>query len=89
MLLKKAMVGVWVFVHRHGQYVDLRQSLLERLQGRQFLDAGRAPGSPEIQQDNLPAVVSQMDGPGPVVYGEVGGDFSRLLRMVSAVTTGD
>jgi hypothetical protein len=35
--------------------------MVELDEGRRFLNAGAAPGSPEIQQDYFAAIVSQVD----------------------------
>ena len=74
MILEEAVVGALVGVDadRKNRYSLVLQPLLHLHEGRHFLDAGRAPGRPEIQDYRLSTELTQSYGPVGVLYGEIG-----------------
>ena len=57
----KLVVGVGILVDAHGQDDQVGLVVVELEKGRQFDDAGLAPGGPEVEQHNLAAIVGQVD----------------------------
>jgi len=63
---KKAPVICFIFVDADGKDGKIGTVVMELDQGRHLLDTGRAPGGPEVEQYNLAAVVSEVNGAGVV-----------------------
>ena len=84
---EEAVVGVQVLVNAHSQYGDIRAIMLKLNQGRHFLDTWRAPGCPEVEQDDAAAVTGQVNGSGPIGNGEVRGDLACLGGMRASVAS--
>ena len=90
LVLEEFSVGGVVFVGRNAQDQGVTRGdvPLETLQGGGFLDAGLAPGAPEIEDDDFAAIVGEMDGSGAVDDGEVWGGRGHLRGMRAAITAG-
>ena len=81
-------VGVGVFVDADSEDDEVGLFTVELEQRWQFDDAWLAPGCPEVEQHDLAAIVGKVDSAGAVGDGEIGGDFTCLCRMGSAVAGG-
>jgi len=88
---QEAVVGVAVDVHAHTYDGEAFGSHppLEVDQGRHLLDAGGAPGRPEIQDQNLALKVVKVNFAIGVLHGEFGGGSANVRRAGAAVTTGE
>jgi len=84
----EAAVGVGVFIDADAEDGEIGTVVVELDEGRHLLDAGRAPGGPEVEQDNLAPVAGEMDGGGSIEDGEVGGRLVHLRRARAAITGG-
>ena len=73
LVLEEFSVGGVVFVGRNAQHQGVTRGdvPLETLQGGGFLDAGLAPGAPEIEDDDFAAQVGQVRGLAVEGEGEV------------------
>jgi hypothetical protein len=80
-------IGVGVGVEADGEDLDAGHAALEVDEGGEFLEAGRAPAGPEIENDNfaLVLILAKADGLGAVVDDDVGGLFTNLGGVVAAV----
>jgi hypothetical protein len=63
-------------------------SLLQFDQGRHLLDAWRAPGGPEIQNYNLPAILVEADAMVGVLNRKIRRYFPDFGRFRAVVTAG-
>jgi hypothetical protein len=88
---QKTVIGVAVDVHTHAHHGDAfgAQALLELDQRRHFLDAGRTPGGPEVQHQNLALEVVKCDFAIRVLHGEIGSRGPDVGRPGATVTTGE
>lgn len=84
----KARIGVGVFIDADGNDGNAGQLVVEGEERGGFLNAGHAPGGPEVDEDDLTTVAGEMDGGGAVGEGEVGGRLAGLRRMRAAVAGG-
>jgi len=85
---EEAFVFVFVLVNTDSEDGQVWAVVVEFGQSRHFLNAGRAPGGPEVDQDDLAAVVGEMNGRGSIGDGEI---WSRLIeqkRTRAAVAAG-
>ena len=64
-------IGGLVLISADGYNSHLWQAALKRDEGRQLLQAWRAPGCPEVEDDDLPTEGIQADGGGGIREGEV------------------
>ena len=88
-LLDEAGVGSRVFVDADSQNDQVGIGAVELEQRRQLGHAGATPSGPEIEQNDLAAVVGQMDGCEAVGDFEVGGGLAGLCGACTAVAAGD
>jgi hypothetical protein len=72
---KELLVGCVVFVGRyaHDHRVPRSNVLLKPVEGGCFLDARRAPGGPEIEDDNLAAEIGEVSGLAGKLQGKIAG----------------
>lgn len=82
-------VGARIFVNADSEDDEVWVVVVELQERRHLLHAGSAPRGPEVEQDDLAAVVSQMHGGVAVGDGEVGGNLAGLRGMRTAVAAGD
>jgi len=78
-------VGIRVFVDADAEDGQIGVFVVQIEQGGQLLDAGRAPGGPEVDQDDFASIVGQMDAGGAVGDGEVGRYLAGLRGVRTAV----
>ena len=88
-LLEEVLVDVGVFVHADGDDGDLGKDLLHGEEAGQLVDAGGAPGSPEVEDDDVAAEFAEVDGAGGVGDDELWGWVADVSGVVSAVATGN
>ncbi len=74
-LLEKLFVGGGVFVNADAEDSGAARldAELERVEGSDFVDAGRAPGSPEIENDHFAAEIGEVLGFAVELHGEIVG----------------
>ena len=84
----EAVVCVRVFVDADGEDGEIGAVVVEFNESWHLLDARRAPGGPEVEQDDLAAIAGEMDGGGSVRYVEVGGGFAGLRGARAAIAGG-
>ena len=89
MLLEKALVGCGVVVGGDGDDLDLREVALELLETGQFLGAGSAPACPEVQHDDVPVELVEIDGVLAVIEREHGSAGAELLGVTAAIAAGE
>ena len=82
-------VGGFFVIEADGEYDHLGHIALELNEGRELLQAGRAPGGPEVEDDDLAAVVGEADGAVGVGDGEAGRGCADLAGMVAAIASGE
>jgi len=70
-VVDEALVFVCVFVDADGDDGQVGPVVVELEERRRFLNAGSAPGGPEIKQDDFAAIVGQADRGASVGDGEV------------------
>jgi len=80
-------VSLGVRVNADGENGDAGHVVVKLEERGQFLEAGLAPGGPEIDQDDLSAIIREVDGAGSVAYGEVGCGDVELCGMCAAVAS--
>jgi len=78
-------VGVGVFVDADGQDGEVGLVVVQIEQGGQLHHARLAPGSPEVEQDDLAPVVGEVNGGRAIGDGEVRGRVAGLAGMRTAV----
>lgn len=86
-LLEEALVLVGIFILTDGDDDDLGKLVLEGEQAGKLLDAGGAPGGPEVDDDDMTAEAGEIGGVGAV--GEVEGEcraayFAGVIAAVAA-----
>ncbi|GAC1564545.1 MAG: hypothetical protein NVS3B13_40770 [Mucilaginibacter sp.] len=69
---KEAGVYLGIFILGDGDYGDLRHVALQLEQARELLDAWRAPGGPEVDDDDMSAETGKVDGAIAVGEGKCG-----------------
>lgn len=87
-LEEEAAIDVVGLVERDADDGELRHAALEVEQAGQFFKARGAPGSPEIEDDDLAAELGEVDGLDAIGDGEEGGWLADALRVVAAVAAG-
>ena len=87
-LLEEAVVLVGVLVLTDGYDGDLGELVLEGQEAGELLDAGRAPGGPEVDDDDVAAELAEVDGVRSFGEGELGGGFADVAGVVAAVAAG-
>ena len=85
---EEALVDVGVFVLRDGDDGDLGKLALHGEEAGEFLDAGGAPGGPEVEDDDVPAVAAEVGGLNAVGDDELGRGFAENGGMRAAVAAG-
>lgn len=85
---EEAAVRTGIFVDGNCEDGDVGAVVVQLHERRGFLDTGRALAPPEIQQDNLAAVVGEADGVFAVADGEVGRFSVGVFGDAAAVTCG-
>lgn len=88
-LLEEVLVDVGVFVHADGDDGDLGEDLLHGEEAGQLVDAGGAPGGPEVEDDDVASELTEVDGAGGVGDDELRGWVADVTGVVSAVAAGD
>ena len=83
----EALVGVGVVVGADGDDVDLRELALHGGEARELGEAGRAPGRPEDEDDDVAALFGEVDGLSAVADGEGGSGLADLAGMVAAIAS--
>jgi hypothetical protein len=86
--VEEGLVGGGVCVCADAEDLDLRQLVLEGDEAGELLEAGSAPGSPEIEDDDAAAEVGEVDGAGVVGDGELRGELADLVGAAAAVAAG-
>ena len=84
---KKAAVGGRVLVDADRQDGEFGVVVLKLEERRHLLDAGRAPGGPEVEQDYTAAVAGQVNGGFAIRDCEVRGNFSWLARVSATIAS--
>lgn len=84
-LLQELLVGGIVVVDGNGQYLHLGHGFLQLLQAWKFVEAGGAPGRPEVEDDHMAAKLTEAGTVLRVVHLEVRRGLRNLLGMVAAV----
>jgi hypothetical protein len=84
----EARIGGAIVVDADGENGETGLLVVEREERGHLLNAGRAPGSPEIEQDNLATVARQVNRGCAVRDGEVGSKFAGLRGMRAAIARG-
>jgi hypothetical protein len=76
-----------VFVHADAENsaAERRDAALQLIQGLRFVNAGRAPGGPEIQKDDFAAKVRKVRGLAIEGKGEVLGRSSTQAGFALAI----
>ncbi len=83
---QEAVIGLGVLVHTDGQDVDSVFELgLHGNQRGHFLDAWRAPGSPEVQDDHLAVKFMQRDCAVGILHGKIGRKLSNHIGAAATV----
>ena len=77
-----------VFVLADGENGDLREAALESHEAGHLYDAGRAPGGPEVEDDDVAAEAGEVDVLRAVGEGEDGCGCADARGVVSAVAGG-
>jgi len=54
---QKARICIGIFIDTDAEHDKIRHVVMKLDQGRQFSDARLAPGSPEVEQHDLAAIV--------------------------------
>ena len=88
---KKVAIGFGVQVHTHAHYGDAfgPEPALEIDEGRHFLDAGRTPGCPEIQDQSLALKIAEINLAIGVLHGKFGSGGSDMRWTGTTVTAGE
>jgi hypothetical protein len=84
----KALVGIITLIHTHSEDRVFGMFTVELLERGKFLDAGRAPGSPEVHENDLAPVIGEADRGRAVSKIEIGRGLADLHWMVTAITAG-
>ena len=85
---EKTMVDVGVLIHADGYDVQVRHLFLEREQAREFFNARRAPGCPEVEDDDMPAQLVQVHRLAVIVENELRCGLIDVSGMISPVASG-
>ena len=84
------LIGVLVDIGADGEDDDLVAHIFLQVdQGGHLLDAGRAPGGPEVQDDRFTSQVMQRNRVLRVGYGELRGFRPDLSRAGALVATSE
>lgn len=88
---EETVIGVAVDVDTDAHDGDtfVLETLLELDEGRHFLDAGRAPGGPEIQNQNLALKVAEVNFAVGILHDEFGGGGPDVRRTGATVAAGE
>ncbi len=78
-------VSGWICIDADGEDCEVGAVVLKLKERGHLLDAGRAPGGPEIQENDAAAVIGQMNRSGTVGDGEVRGNFAGLAGVSATV----
>jgi hypothetical protein len=85
---EEALIDVGIFVHADGDDGDLGEAALHGEQAGEFLNAGDAPGGPEVEDDDVAAVAAEVGGAEAVGDDELGRGFAQGFGMRAAVAAG-
>jgi hypothetical protein len=85
----EALVLVCVLVNADGEHGQVRPVAVELKERRRFLDAGCAPGGPEVDQNDFAAIAGEMDGGASVREVEVGSRQVDLCGAGATVASGE
>ena len=77
---EEAPVDVVVLVHADGDDGEVGHLALQGEQAGQLFDAGRAPGGPEVEHDDLAAELAEVDGLCAVGHDELRARVCRCCR---------
>jgi len=86
---EELVVDVGILVHADGDDFEVGHLLVESEQAGELFDAGRAPGGPEIEHDDVAAEFGEIDGVGAVGDGELGRGLVDVVGMGAAVAAGN
>lgn len=86
---EELVVNVGVLVHADRDDFEAGHLLVEREQAGKLFDAGRAPGGPEIEHDNVAAQLGEIDGVRAVGDGELGRGLVDVARVAAAIAAGN
>jgi hypothetical protein len=78
-----------VFVLADGENGDLREAALESHEAGHLYDAGRAPGGPEVEDDDVAAEAGEVDVLRAVGEGEEGCGCADARGVVAAIAGGE
>jgi len=84
----EARIGGTIVVNADGENGEAGLLMMEREKRWHLLNAGSAPRCPEIEQDDLAAVIRQMNCGCAVGDGEVGSRFAGLRGVRTAIARG-
>jgi hypothetical protein len=89
-VLQKLVVGAVVIVDADGENLDspVFHSLLQCFERRKFINTGRAPRCPKIQNDNAATIVTERDLAIRVLHGKVWRGGSDPCRLRAPVASG-
>ena len=62
--------------------------MLEGQEAGELFDAGRAPGGPEVDDDDVATELAEVDGVRAFGEGELGGGFADVAGVVAAIAAG-
>ena len=84
---QEVVIGLGVFIHADAEDSAAKRcdAMLQLIQGLGFINAGRAPGGPKIQQDYFAVKVREMCGLAVQREGEVFGGASTQARLALAI----
>lgn len=87
MVFEKFVIGVGIIVHTHGENgnIGVLEFLLHLDERGHFFDARRAPGGPEVQNDDLAAKLVKGNRMLAILDGESGGRLADAGRLGTVI----
>jgi len=89
-IFQKFVISVGIIIDAYRQHSDVGSAkfLLQLHERRHFINTGRAPGSPEIQDDNLAPQLTKRDASVRVFDREVWSGFVNSIRLGVVASAG-
>jgi hypothetical protein len=84
---EEALIDVGVLVITDGDYGDAGHPLLELEEAGELFDAGRAPGGPEVEENDVSVELAEVYGAGAVAEDELRGGFADVYGVAAAVAS--